>query len=249
MKSTAPILGFEASDLFDSGATYAFVSIVFIRLLRIVVRTLEPGLAITTPVGKTIVCKRVACECPISICGRVLPANLVVLPMFSYDVILGMDWLMRHSAVIDCTQKQVTLTPWGGGKMTYVGSRARSLPPTISAMRARKLIIGGGQAFLAFVVASTKQAKKNLEDIPIVREYPNDFSMDCSRLPPQREVEFGSECVPDTNPIYKAPYRMVLSELKELKEQLQEFLDKVLFTLVHYNGECRCCSLRRRTGQ
>ena len=110
--------------------------------------------------------------------------------------------------------------------MTYVGSRGRSLPPTILATQARKLIIGGDQAFLAFVVALTKEAKKNLEDIPVVYEYPDVFSTDYSGLPPQREVEFGIECVSGTNPISKAPYRMVLSELKELKEQLQELLDK-----------------------
>jgi hypothetical protein len=133
---------------------------------------------------------------------------------------------MRHSAIIDCALKQVTLMPWGEGKVTYVGSRARSLPPTISAVQARKLIIGGDQAFLAFVVAPTKQAKKNLEDIPVVCEYPDVFSTDYSGLPPQREVEFGIECVPGTNPISKAPYRMASSELKELKEQLQELLDK-----------------------
>jgi hypothetical protein len=56
------------------------------------------------------------------------PQNLFVLPMFSYDVILGMDWLMKHSAIIDYVLKQVTLTPWGEGKVTYVGSRVRSLP-------------------------------------------------------------------------------------------------------------------------
>jgi hypothetical protein len=50
--------------------------------------------------------------------------------------------------------------------------------------------------------------------------------IDYSRLPSQREVEFGIECVLGTNPISKAPYRMVSSELKELKEQLQELLDK-----------------------
>jgi hypothetical protein len=88
---TVPVLGFEASILFDSGATYSFVSIVFVRLSRLVVRTLEPGLAITTLVGKIVVCKRVVCECPVSICGRVLPANLVIFPMFNYDIILGMD--------------------------------------------------------------------------------------------------------------------------------------------------------------
>jgi hypothetical protein len=92
--------------------------------------------------------------------------------------------------------------------VTYIGSRARSLPPTISAVQARKLIIGGNQAFLAFVVTPMKQAKKNLEDILVVREYPDVFSTDYSGLPPQREVEFGIECVLGTNPITKAPYRI-----------------------------------------
>ena len=108
----ASILRFEASFLFDLGATRSFVSIVFVRLSRLAVRTLEPGLVVTIPIGKTVVCKRAIYECPVSICGRVLPANLVVLPMFSYDIILRMDWLTKYLAVIDYTWKQVTLMPW-----------------------------------------------------------------------------------------------------------------------------------------
>jgi hypothetical protein len=165
---TAPILGFEALVLFYSGPTHSFVSIMFVRLSRLVMRTLEPGLAVTTPVGKTMACKRVVCECPVSFCGRVLPANLVVLPMFSYNVIFRMNWLTKHSVIIDCVLKQVTLTLWGEGKVTYVGLRVRSLPPTISAVRVRKLIVGGDQTFLTFIVAPTKQARKNLKDIPAV---------------------------------------------------------------------------------
>jgi hypothetical protein len=160
---------------------------VFKRLSKLVVRTLEPSLVVTIPIGKTVVYKHVVCECPVGICGRVLPANLVVFLMFSYGIILGMDLLTRHSAVIVCARKQVTLTPRGEGKVTYIGSRARALPPTISVMQARKLIIGGNQAFLAFVVAPTKQAKKNLKDIPVVCKYPNVFSTDYSGLPPQRD--------------------------------------------------------------
>jgi hypothetical protein len=148
------------------------------------VRTLELGLTVTNPVGKTVVCKRVVFECTITIYGRVLLANLVVLPIFSYDIILIMDWLMRHSVVIDYAQKQMTLTPLGEGKVTYVGLRARSLPITISAMQARRLIIRGDQTFLAFIVTSTKQAKKNLEDIPMVCMYPDVFSTNYSRFPP-----------------------------------------------------------------
>ena len=99
----------------------------------------------------------------------------------------------------------MTLTLWEEGEVTYVGSRVRSLPSTISAVRAKKLIIGGGHAFLTFVVTPTKQAKKDLLDILVVREYLDVFLTDYSKLPPQREVEFGIECVPSINPIYKAP--------------------------------------------
>jgi hypothetical protein len=66
----------------------------------------------------------------------------------------------------------------------YVGSRVRSLPATISAVWARKLIIGGGQVFLAFVVAPVRREKKDLQDIPVVREYPDVFLANYSRLPP-----------------------------------------------------------------
>ena len=225
MKGTTPILGFEASVLFDSGATHFFISIMFVRLFRLVVQTLEPSLAVATPVEKTMVSKHVVCEGPISICGRVLPTNLVVHPMISYDVIHEIDWLVRHSTIIDFSRKQVTLRPWGEGEVTYVGSRVRSLPPMISAVRDKKLILGGGQVFLAFVVAPTKEEKKDLQDIPVVREYLDVFSTYYSRLLPQREVEFRIECMPGTDHISKASYRMALLELKELKEQLQELLD------------------------
>ena len=91
LTSIVPILGFEALVLFDSGPTHSFVSIIFVRLSRLIVRTLKPGLVVTTPLGKIVVSKRVVYECPTSICGRVLPTNLVILPMISYDVIHRMD--------------------------------------------------------------------------------------------------------------------------------------------------------------
>ena len=80
--------------------------------------------------------------------------------------------------------------------------------------------------FLVFVIAPTNVEKKDLQDIPVVREYLDIFSTDYSGLLPQKKVEFGIECMPCTNPIFKVLYRMVPSKLKELKEHLQELLDK-----------------------
>nr|DAD29947.1 TPA_asm: hypothetical protein HUJ06_031415 [Nelumbo nucifera] len=65
-------------------------------------------------------------------------------------------------------------------------------------------------------------------DIPIEKNF-HVFLEDLPRLPLNREIEFSIELIPETGPISKAPYRMALMELKELKEQLQELLDKEFF--------------------
>ena len=64
-----------------------------------------------------------------------------------------------------------------------------------------------------------------LDDIPIVRDYPDVFPEELPELPPKREVEFTIELVPRTTHISKAPYRMAPLELKDLKSQFQEMLD------------------------
>jgi hypothetical protein len=110
------------------------------------------------------------------------------------------------------------------------------------AVRARKLIIGGRQAFLVFVVAPVKEEKKDLQDIPMVREYLDVFSTNYSWLPPQREVEFWIECMLGTNRISKAPYWMAPSKLKKLKEQFQELWINDLSTLFHHLVKRRYCS-------
>ena len=66
-------------------------------------------------------------------------------------------------------------------------------------------------------VRDTQQGELKLEDIPIVREFPNVFPKNLSRLPPDREIEFSTNLLPSSRPISKAPYRMEPAELRELK--------------------------------
>jgi hypothetical protein len=66
-----------------------------------------------------------------------------------------------------------------------------------------------------------------LEDIRVVQEYPDVFPDDLSGMPPERVIKFKIELQPGTAPIAKALYKMSPVELKELKIQLQGFLDKV----------------------
>jgi hypothetical protein len=67
---------------------------------------------------------------------------------------------------------------------------------------------------------------RRIEEIPIVREFVDVFPEELPGIPPDREIEFTIDLLPDTAPISKAPYRMAPLELKELKDQLQELLDR-----------------------
>ena len=95
----------------------------------------------------------------------------------------------------------------------------------ISAFRAKRLLRKGCQGYLAHVVDSRKEVLK-LDDILVVREFPNVFPEDLPGIPIDREIEFSIDLLPGTSPISKPPYWMTPTELKELKEQLQELLDK-----------------------
>ncbi|KAL0549353.1 hypothetical protein IC582_013834 [Cucumis melo] len=92
-------------------------------------------------------------------------------------------------------------------------------------MRASKLLSRGTWSILASVV-DTREVDVSLSSEPVVRDYPDVFLEELPGLPPYREIEFAIELKPGTVPISRAPYKMALAELKELKVQLQELLDK-----------------------
>ena len=92
-------------------------------------------------------------------------------------------------------------------------------------MQARCFLRKGCEAFLALVLDS-KRGQVNLEDIPVIKEFFDVFPKELPGLPHAREVDLAIEVLPGTTPISRAPYRMAPIELKELKTQLLELLDK-----------------------
>ncbi|KAL0561652.1 hypothetical protein IC582_002092 [Cucumis melo] len=163
--------------------------------------------------------------CQIEIAGHVIEVTLLVLDMLDFDVILGMDWLAANHASIDCSCKKVTFNPPAIASFKFKGGGSRSLPQVISAIRASKLLSQGTWGILASVV-DTREVDVALSSESVVRDYPDVFPEELPGLFPHREVEFAIELEPGTVPISRAPYRMAPAELKELKVQLQELLDK-----------------------
>ncbi|GJW77552.1 putative reverse transcriptase domain-containing protein [Tanacetum coccineum] len=75
-------------------------------------------------------------------------------------------------------------------------------------------------------VMEKKSDEKRLEDIPVVREFPEVFPEDLPGLPPVRQVEFQIDLIPGAAPVARAPYRLAPSEMQELSNQLQELADR-----------------------
>ena len=163
--------------------------------------------------------------CDVTVGGQRLPADLIVLGITDFDVVLGMDWLEQNYANIDCRSKVVTFGIPGLPRFCFYGDRYGRNIPMISALHASRLMQQGCEGYLAYLL-NPSGSTTSLQDIPVVSEYPDVFPEELPGLPPEREIDFPIELVPGTAPISRAPYRMSASELAELKKQLAELLDK-----------------------
>jgi hypothetical protein len=114
-----------------------------------------------------------------------------------------MDWMTLHKVVLDISDRVVEINS------PKVGHTTLFLP------------FKDGTDSCAYVTIISP-----LEEIPVVCEYSDVFLDELSGMPQDRDVEFVIELQPGTAPISKRPYRMPPKELAELKNQLQELLDK-----------------------
>src|SRR5262249_4828987 len=128
-EGTILIDGFHAKVLFDSGATDSFVSSSFAELLcnqsGRVVSELDVPLPVISPGGSLSV-TRVLSDIDVHVEGRSLLATVHVLELHDYDVILGMDWLSRHHALLDCQKRRVWFREPGKKEVCFQCPRNRS---------------------------------------------------------------------------------------------------------------------------
>ncbi|XP_071905702.1 uncharacterized protein [Coffea arabica] len=229
VEGTLPIFHRLAKVLIDPGATYSFVNPSFMSGIDVKPVRLPFDLEVRTPIGnKKIIASLAYKNCEFWIGERKMLVDLISLDIKGYDVIIGMDFLGQYHAKLDCRAKVVEFCIPGEATLRLdVKSRLAS-SAMISGIRARKMLSKGAQGFLAFLINAPSDQVK-LEDVLVVREFPDVFPEELKTLPPEREVEFKIDLVPGTAPISKTPYRMALAELKELKIQLQDLLEKAAF--------------------
>jgi hypothetical protein len=122
--------------------------------------------------------------------GVDFPSNLILLDSNGIDIILGIDWLSKYDRVIQCTRKAVKLTKKGRTSVEFVAMVQSNQDSMLNQTKAIAL-----------------------EDIRVVREYPDAFPAELPGMPPDHDIEFLIELLPGTPPISKRPYKMPINEL------------------------------------
>nr|GFA22506.1 putative reverse transcriptase domain-containing protein [Tanacetum cinerariifolium] len=186
-----------ATALFDSGADRSFVSTKFSTLINIKPVEIDTSFEVELADGKIVSTNNVLKGCTLNLLNHYFLIDLMVIELGSFDVIIGMDWLSKNDAAILCGKKKVRVP-----------------------LKNKALIIEAQ-------VTGTVSKEKLVEDVPIIRDFPEVFPEDLPGLPPLRQVEFRIDLVPGATPVARAPYRLAPSELKELSEQLKELSEKV----------------------
>ena len=84
---------------------------------------MDYDLFVATPMGDSLVCNSMLKSCVIQIEDREMLADLILIDMYDYDVILGMDWLAAYHGSVDCFRKEVVFWPLGELEFRFKGSR------------------------------------------------------------------------------------------------------------------------------
>nr|GEU62224.1 hypothetical protein [Tanacetum cinerariifolium] len=133
----------------------------------------------------------------LNLVNHIFEIDLMPTELRTFDVIIDMDWLFKHDAVIICGEKVI---PYGNKTLTVKSDKGMS--------RIKNL------------------KEKLLEDVLVIHDFLEVFYDDLSGLPPPRQVEFQIDLVLEVAPVARAPYRLAPSEMRELSVQLQELLEK-----------------------
>ena len=215
----------EMHALIDPGSTHSYVCMECVFDKVPAMEKLAYDMHVTSPLGHNVSVNNIYRNCPIVIQTKEFLADLITLPFREFDLILGMDWLSKHRAIVDCGQKTVVLRCSNQTEVIVQGIGSSVMSNVISTMQAKRIMRKGCETFLV-VILDSKRGQVDVEKIPVVREFPDVFREELPGIPHEREVDLAIEIVPGTVPMFRSPYKMAPTELKELKSQLQELLDK-----------------------
>ncbi|XP_058084024.1 uncharacterized protein LOC131231742 [Magnolia sinica] len=184
---TAHIHGTPVFLLFDSGATLSFMDSTIANRLGLNITRIHAPLVVASPMGKFLETDKICKDCPLTLAYHEVAVDLILMPMKQFDIILGMNWLSRAQAVMDCRNKTVTITVPGQASFIVKG---KSKHGTLERLQA---------------LEESESVESAVSQIPVVREFPKVFQ-EIPGLPPRRVVDFFIDLKPGTAPISLPPF-------------------------------------------
>lgn len=147
--------------------------------------------------------------------GHKLSIDLIPIKLGEFDLILGIDWLYNHGAMIDCQKKSVNIRILNQLKVIFYGSKLPKRSCFLTMTQVQKLLRKRCVGYLCHVV-DTQQVEADMGQIHVVNEFADVFPDEFPGLLSNREVKFVIDIVPGTTPVSKAPYCMAPVKMKEL---------------------------------
>ena len=100
-------------------------------------------LSVATPLSDSLDTDVFLFGCPVLVGSKELPVDLVLLDIMEFDVILRIDWLSQHYAVVDCQSKEVIFRIPDEEEFKFMGDKSSVPQNLISAITARKMLRKG----------------------------------------------------------------------------------------------------------
>ena len=179
----------DAHILIDPRTTHSFISMGFMSNVNVESQPIDCSIEVSLPTGDSRLAESVYMDSRVIIGGQEFLADLILLDIHDFDVILGMDWLSRHHATVDCYRKEVRLCRPGQIEVVFYGLR-KTLPNSImTTIKANKMLRKSYPGYLAYAI-EVRDSGSQLEDIPVVREFLDVFPEDLPGIPLDREIDF-----------------------------------------------------------
>nr|GFA01485.1 putative reverse transcriptase domain-containing protein [Tanacetum cinerariifolium] len=137
--------------------------------------------------GKVVSTNTIIRGCSLNLVNHLFEINLMPIKLGTFDVIIRMDCLILHDAVIVCGKKEVHV-PLMKRTLVVKGDACVSRLKVVSCMKVKKYVDRGSYLFVAQVIEK-EPVERRLEDVPVICKFSDVFLEDLPGLPPPRQVE------------------------------------------------------------
>ena len=133
----------DAYALVNPGATRSFISVPFTERHQIESQPIDGRMVVSVPNGDTMISERIVLGSRLVIQNKDFPADLIMFGIHDFDIVLGMDWLSKHRAILDFYKKEVRLVRPEEPSVIFRGIKREVAPSLINAMTASKMLRKG----------------------------------------------------------------------------------------------------------